>query len=55
VQQRWVVIRGVLLIALSVALLIGAIAGNQVVLLLAVTALVVLLSWEFELRRRRRA
>jgi hypothetical protein len=53
-QRRLLVIRGVLQVALSVAVLAGAITGNQVVLLLAAIAVVALIMWEFEARRRRR-
>ena len=53
-QRRAILIRSVLQIALSVALLLGAITGNQPLLLGGALAVVALLSWEFELRRRRR-
>jgi len=55
VQERWPAIRAFLLVALSVALLIGAIIGNEVLLLLSAMAVVALLVWEAEARRRRRA
>ena len=52
-RQRAIVIRSVLQIVMSVALLLGAITGNQVLLLGGAVVVVALLSWEFELRRRR--
>ena len=54
-QRRWPVIRGFLQVTLSVLLLIGAIIGNEVLLLLSAMAVVELLVWEAEARRRRRA
>jgi hypothetical protein len=45
-------VRAFLLVALSVALLVGAIIGNQVLLLLSAMAVVALLVWEAEVRRR---
>lgn len=53
-QRRMPTIRALLQIVLSVALLVGAIIGNQVLLLLAAMAVVALLVWEAEIRRRRR-
>ena len=40
---------------LSILLLVGAIIGNEVLLLLSAMAVVALLVWEAEVRRRRRA
>jgi hypothetical protein len=54
-HRRLPLIRAVLQLALSIALIVGAITGNQVVLLLAAIAVVGLLIWEFEARRRRRS
>lgn len=52
-DKRLVPVRAVLQVALSIALLAGAITGNEVVLLLGAMAVVALLLWEFEARRRR--
>jgi hypothetical protein len=50
------VIRGFLQVTLSVLLLVGAIIGNDVLLLLlSAMAVVALLVWEAEARWRRRA
>jgi hypothetical protein len=54
VQRRTILIRSVLQIVMSVALLLGAVTGNQVLVLGGAVVVVALLSWEFELRRRRR-
>lgn len=51
-QRPWPMVRAFLLVALSVALLVGAIIGNQVLLLLSAMAVVALLVWEAEVRRR---
>ncbi len=47
-------IRAFLQVTLSILLLVGAIIGNEVLLLLSAMAVVGLLVWEGELRRRRR-
>lgn len=49
------IIRAVLQVALSVAVIIGAVLGSQVLLLLSVMAVVGLIVWEFDARRRPRA
>ena len=54
-QRPWPAIRALLLVALSIALLVGALIGNQVLLLLSAMAVVALLVWEADIRRRRRA
>ena len=53
-QRRWPLIRAFLLVTLSVLLLVGAIIGNEVMLLLSAMAVVALLVWEAEARRRGR-
>ena len=53
-KQRGILIRGVLQIAMGVVLLLGAIAGSQLLLLGGAVAVVALVSWEFEVRRRSR-
>jgi hypothetical protein len=47
-------IRAVAQVLLSIAVIAGAITGNQIVLLIAATVLVGLILWEADVRRRRR-
>ena len=47
-------VRAVLQVALGIAVVLGALIGSQVLLLLAVIALVAVILWEVDLRRRPR-
>ncbi len=53
--DRGRIIRAVLQVLLSIAVIVGAVSGSQVLLLAAVLLVLVVLMWEFEVRRRRRA
>jgi hypothetical protein len=53
-QRPWPIIRALLQVVLSVVLLVGALIGNQVLLLLAAMAVIALIVWEAEVRRRKR-
>ncbi len=53
-ENRVGIIRAVLQVALSVAVIAAAVTGNQTVLLVAVLVVVGLVMWELEVRRRRR-
>jgi hypothetical protein len=53
--ERARVIRAGAQVLFSIVVIVAAITGSQILLLVAVLAVVCLLMWEFELRRRRRA
>ncbi len=54
-EDRGRIIRAVLQLVLSVAVIVGALTGSQALLLVAVLLVVAVLTWEFDVRRRRRA